>query len=143
MFEAVDAEERNFKITSPNTDGFRWRYKRNQDGTGVDVYGNGRILNVAEWVFDLTYNPQYNGYTGMLQIIPATRITKRSRRRTTRPALTRALSYGRNWSTGSNKTNSSLYRRTMRARSQMTMGKNQVTPRRTTAMMTMMSPIPR
>jgi len=70
MFEAVDAEERNLKITSPNTDGFRWRYKRNQDGTGVDVYGNGRILNVAEWVFDLTYNPQYNGYTGMLQIIP-------------------------------------------------------------------------
>lgn len=71
MFEAVDAKERNFKITSPNTDGFRWRYKRNQDGTGVDFYGNGRILNVAEWVFDLTYNPQYNGYTGMLQIIPA------------------------------------------------------------------------
>ncbi len=71
MFDETDAEERNLKITSPNTKGFRWRYKRNQDGTGIDVYGNGRILNSSEWAFDLTYNNQYNGYCGMLRVIPA------------------------------------------------------------------------
>ena len=71
MYDAVDAEERDLKITSPQTEGFRWRYKWNQEGTGVDIYGNGRILDTAEWVFDLTWNNQYNGYCGMVRIIPA------------------------------------------------------------------------
>jgi hypothetical protein len=71
MFDSVDAEERDLILTSPQTEGFRWRYKRNQEGTGVDIYGNGRILDTAEWVFDLTWNNQYNGYCGMVQIIPA------------------------------------------------------------------------
>lgn len=71
MYEACDAASRNLIITSPNTKGFRWRYKWNQSNTGVDLYGNGRILNAGEWVFDLTPNPQYNGYCGMLRIIPA------------------------------------------------------------------------
>ena len=71
MFEETNAKGRNLKITSPSTKGFRWRYKRNREGTGIDVYGNGRILNSAEWPFDLTYNNQYNGYCGMLRVIPA------------------------------------------------------------------------
>lgn len=71
MIEAVDAGERDLLVTSPQTDGFRWRYKWNKDGTGVDIYGNGRILDAAEWVFDLNWNNQYNGYCGMVRIFPA------------------------------------------------------------------------
>jgi len=69
--EAVDADERDFLVTTPNSDDFRWRYKNNMRQAGVDVYGNGRVLDIAAWPYDNERHNRFNRFVGTLRIVPA------------------------------------------------------------------------
>ncbi|QLD89103.1 ATP-binding protein [Natronomonas salina] len=71
MGEAVDADERNFKVTTDGSDNFRYRYRISTNDAGVDVYANGRVLDTNEWPFDISRHQTLNRFNGVIRIEPA------------------------------------------------------------------------
>lgn len=67
--EAIDADGRGL-TTSGDPPQFRWRYRRSRNRNGADVYGNGRILNTSEWIYDKDNHTQHNGFVASLHIVP-------------------------------------------------------------------------
>ncbi len=71
MGEAVDADDRNFTVTTPGSDNFRYRYRISTNDAGVDVYANGRVLNTNEWPFEIDRHQTLNRFNGVIRIEPA------------------------------------------------------------------------
>jgi hypothetical protein len=69
--EAVDADENNFIVTTPSSDNFRWRYNDSEHHAGIDIYGNGRVLDVSKWPFSVKRHGRFTRFVGELQIEPA------------------------------------------------------------------------
>ncbi|QKY16855.1 hypothetical protein [Halorubrum sp. CBA1229] len=71
MGEAVDADDRNFTVTTDGSDNFRYRYRISTNDAGVDVYANGRVLDTNEWPFDISRHQTLNRFNGAIRIEPA------------------------------------------------------------------------
>ena len=71
MGDAVDADDRNFIVTTGGSDNFRYRYRISTNDAGVDVYANGRVLDTNEWPFDISRHQTLNRFNGVIRIEPA------------------------------------------------------------------------
>ena len=71
MGDAVDADDRNFIVTTGGSDNFRYRYRISTNDAGVDVYANGRVLDMNEWPFDISRHQTLNRFNGIIRIEPA------------------------------------------------------------------------
>jgi len=72
MGDAVDADDRNFTVTTEGSDNFRFRYSNSTKDEGVDVYANGRVLNLNEWPFDIDRHQTLTRFNGVIRIEPTT-----------------------------------------------------------------------
>jgi hypothetical protein len=71
MGDAIDADDRNFIVTTDGSDNFRYRYRISTNDAGVDVYANGRVLDTNEWPFGISRHQTLNRFNGIIRIEPA------------------------------------------------------------------------
>ena len=70
MGDAVDADDRKLSVTTSGSDNFRYRYSNSTSDAGVDVYANGRVLNLNEWPFDVVRHQTLTRFNGIVRIEP-------------------------------------------------------------------------